>query len=80
MARKLADRELAVAQYVVAERWRMATTRLQVFEGDDRPGHVNSKAIEAISDNIRDLAYRMAGEDPNSDEEDRIERKVMAVA
>lgn len=62
-----------ILEAIVTERWRGASTRLQEFAGDDRPGWVNSEGIEAIHDNLRDLAYRMAGEGPNADQEEDIE-------
>jgi hypothetical protein len=53
---------------VLEERWHMATTELREFANESYPSECNSKAIESLSDAVRELAVRMVHELHDSEE------------
>lgn len=58
---------------IVMERWQMATTKLEDFEGESEPSLVNSDDMEELHDSLRRLTFRMAGGEPSGDNLEDVE-------
>ncbi len=74
MARNTKEQRFEVASAIIAERWHMASTKLEEFVDEVTPSYGNSDSIQGIYDNLHDLTYRMAGESATSRHEDEIEQ------